>query len=107
MRDEKMSHAEAIQKLEALWDFPDGYFFRLRQGEYDTAGVQHVVDVLRAIEVEEDALLPRRLVSLTWWMPTFMEWQRERVAEEGGDVEALERDATRVRNVLDELLGVP
>jgi hypothetical protein len=37
----------------------------------------------------------------------FMEWQKERVEGEGGDVEALARDVVRVRNTLDELLGVP
>jgi hypothetical protein len=36
-----------------------------------------------------------------------MEWQEERVAEEGGDAEALKQHAVRVRNALDELLGVP
>lgn len=99
--------AAIIRRLEALWDLPDGYFFRLRQGDYDPAGADAVIEVLRSIPVEDDVLLPRRLVSLTWWMPTFMEWQEERVAEKGGDVEALARDATRVRNLLDEILGVP
>lgn len=44
---------------------------------------------------------------MTWWIPTFMEWQRERVREKGGDVEQLDRDTFRSRNVLDRVLGVP
>jgi hypothetical protein len=37
----------------------------------------------------------------------FMEWQVERVAQRGGDVEQLKRDVVRLRNALDSLLGVP
>jgi hypothetical protein len=99
--------ADAIRRLEEAWDFPDGVLFRLRQGEYDPSGIDDLVKLLKSLSLDEDCLLPRRFVSLTWWMPMFMEWQKDRVAEEGGDVEALERDAVRVRNVLDELLGVP
>jgi hypothetical protein len=98
---------EAIRRLEAAWDIPDGVLFRLRQGDYDPAGIEEVVALLSCLTFDDDALLPRRFVSLTWWIPTFMEWQKERVAEQGGDVEALERDAVRVRNALDQLLGVP
>jgi hypothetical protein len=107
MSEQHERFAGVIHRLEELWDFPDGYFFRLREGDYDPAGADAVIDALKSIPVEDDVLLPRRLVSLTWWMPTFMEWQKERVAEEGGDAKALEQDATRVRNVLDEILGVP
>jgi hypothetical protein len=47
------------------------------------------------------------LVSLTWLIPTFMRWQIERVAENGGDVDGLRRTIVRMQNALDELLGVP
>ncbi len=98
---------ELIRRLEEAWDFPDGVLFRLRQGDYDPAGIAELLKLLSSISLDDDSPLPRRFVSLTWWMPMFMEWQKERVAEEGGDVAGLERDAVRVRNALDELLGVP
>jgi hypothetical protein len=107
MSTDPSSLDEAIRHLEAAWDFPDGVLFRLRQGDYDPAGIAEVVALLRSLAPDDDALLPRRFVSLTWWLPTFMEWQKERVAEKGGDAEALERDAVRMRNALDEVLGVP
>jgi hypothetical protein len=99
--------AEAIRCLEDAWDFPDGFFFRLRQGEYDASAVGGVIEILRSVDVDDESLLPRRFVSLTWWIPMFMEWQAERVAESGGDVDGLQRDVVRLRNVLDEVLGVP
>ena len=99
--------AAAIERLEAFWDLPDGVLYRLRQGEYDPKGIDEVVQMLESLTVDEEAALPRRFVSLTWYLPSFMEWQVERVQERGGDVEGLKRDTVRVHNALDELLGVP
>jgi hypothetical protein len=86
---------------------PGWILFRLRQGEYDPSDVDGVIEILRSVDVDDKSLLPRRFVSLTWWIPMFMEWQAERVAENGGDVDGLQRDVVRLRNVLDEVLGVP
>lgn len=107
MSASSVSFEDAIRRLERAWGFPEGVFFRLRQGDYDPEGIDEVVKFLRSLALDDDVLLPRRFVSLTWWIPTFMEWQEERVAEAGGDAEALKQHAVRVRNVLDELLGVP
>jgi hypothetical protein len=102
----RLSPAEAIPLLEAFWDL-DGYFFKLRQGEYEPGGAERLRAVLKSIDVGEDTDLPRRLVSFTWMIPTFMEWQIERVEERGGNTEALKRDIEGLRNTLNELLGVP
>jgi hypothetical protein len=99
--------AEAVARLERAWDAPDGVLYRLRQGVHDPAGIDDLVALLGSLSAGEDTCFPRRFVSLTWMLPAFMEWQTERVAERGGDAEAVQRDATRVRNALDALLGVP
>jgi hypothetical protein len=104
--NQPLTPREAIPELEKLWDV-DGFFGRLRQGDYDTDGVGVLEQLLRAIQIDDNIALPRRFVSLTWWIPMFMEWQVERVAQRGGDVEQLKRDVVRIRNVLDNLLGVP
>lgn len=95
------------QKLEEFWDLPDGYFYLLRQGYYDPEGAKAVEALLLSIRVEQEMDLPRRFVSLTWWIPTFMEWQIERVGQKGGDTKALERDIDHLRNALNKVLGVP
>ena len=105
--NEKLSFNEAIPRVEEFWDLPDGYFFRLRQGEYVPGSAEHVEHVLRSIEVAEDSVVPRRLVSLTWMIPTFMEWQIDRVQERGGDVASLRRDIALLRNAVNDLLGAP
>jgi hypothetical protein len=101
------SIGEAQAQLEEQWDIPNGFFYRLRQGDYDPLGAQAVEKILLSVNVEGVAQLPRRFVSLTWWIPTFMEWQMDRVRKQGGDPEALERDIVRLENVFHKILGVP
>ena len=104
---QRRDYTEIIPELEQFWDLPDGYFYRLRQGDYDPRGAAAVEELLNSIEVSEASQLPRRLVSLTWFIPTFMEWQIERVGKAGGDTSALQRDIDRLLNAVERLLGVP
>lgn len=103
----RLSPQAAIPELEKFWRMPDGYFFKLRDGEYEPRGAEQVEQVIRSIDVEEGSKLPRRLVSLTWVIPTFMESQVERVNAKGGNLEALRKDITRLRNALNRFLGAP
>jgi hypothetical protein len=70
MSARSVSFQDAIRCLEDAWDFPEGVFFRLRQGDYDPEGIDEIVKFLRSLAVDDDVLLPRRFVSLTWWIPT-------------------------------------
>ena len=101
-----MTPSGAIPLLEQLWAEPDGFFYRLRQGDYDPDGPAKVEDLVKSIDAGDGAL-PRRFVALTWLIPTFMEWQIERVRERGGDTEHLRKAITRLQNALDALLGNP
>lgn len=47
------------------------------------------------------------MLSLLWYLPSFLTWQRERVAEKGGDINAYAHFVTDVHNTLEEVLGVP
>ena len=97
-----------IQALENVWQSPQGALFLLRQGRHDKDRIDEVVRLLRSIELsEKDTSLPRRLVSLLWYMPTFMEWQVERVIEEGGDADTMRTQTVEIRNELERILGVP
>jgi hypothetical protein len=79
----------------------------MRQGYYEPSELQGVELLLRCVQLNEHDSLPRRFVSLVWMIPSFMEWQLERVGELGGDVASLQRDANAIRTVLEELLGAP
>jgi hypothetical protein len=102
-----MDAAEAIKLLESEWEQPDGFLGRLREGKFDTAGFERFEKLLRSIDRHQDGVINRRLVSLLWYAPTFMSWQRERVAEQGSSIEELEIAITKTHNLLEEILGVP
>lgn len=101
-----MTIAAIIVQLEAEWN-TDGFFDRVRNGEYDAIRGQAVLAVLRAIKIGDEDMVPKRLVSLLWYLPSFLVWQIERIAEKGGDRAAYERFVTEVENALEEVLGVP
>jgi hypothetical protein len=101
-----MNFSGIIERLDSEWD-TDGFFDRVRNGDYDAGLAQEILKVLRTIKIGEDELMPKRLVALLWYLPSFLGWQSERVAERGGDSGAYERFTTEVHNVLEEVLGTP
>jgi hypothetical protein len=99
---------DAIAELEAAWSEPNGVLFRLRQGELNSDDLADLLALLRQIDINTDASpLPRRFVSLVWYLPLFVEWQRERVSEAGGDVDTVVKFANTFTNETERLLGVP
>jgi hypothetical protein len=101
-----MTIAAIIEQLETEWN-AGGFFDRVRDGNYDASRAQGVLAVLRAIKIGNEEMVPKRLVSLLWYLPSFLAWQTERVAEKGGDRDAYKRFMTEVDNTLQEVLGVP
>ena len=95
-----------VEQLEAEWD-TNGFFDRVRNGDYDVIRGQAVLAVLRAIKIGDEDMVPKRLVSLLWYLPSFLAWQTERIAEEGGDRTAYARFVIEILNTLKEVLGVP
>jgi hypothetical protein len=65
------------------------------------------LNFLRSISLSEDEEVPMRLVSLLWYIPSFVGWQHDRVAEHGGDTAAFTRFVTEVHNAMETVLGVP
>ncbi len=102
-----MKQETAITYLEAEWEEPQGFFYRLRQGEYSPQEAARVLEMLAAIGIDEEAPLERRLVSLLWYLPLFSQWQRERVQEAGTSPHVYEQFINKLTNILEEKLGVP
>jgi len=96
---------EVIQKLENCWDC-DGFLDQIRRGVFDPLEGEEFQDILRSIDIAEESMVPKRLLSLMWYLPSFLEWQKERVAENGKG-EEYERFVTEIQNMLEEILGVP
>ena len=102
-----MNIEDLIRKLESHWD-EDGFLHRIRRGDFDSDEASSFLDLLRCIDIAEDELIPKRLLSLLWMLPLFLEWQKERIAEvDASKADAYDKVTTQVENVLIEVLGVP
>ena len=102
-----MSFEKEIRVMETEWSPENGFFWRLRQGQFTSEEFTRALAKLRGLSIETDAELPRRLVSLLWFIPQFMQWQTERVKKAGGDAAEYERAVALARNEIERLLGVP
>lgn len=96
-----------IDALEAEWSQPNGFLAKAREGTFDPVDATKFVVLLESIELSPEAPIDRRLVSLLWYIPLFLDWQKERVTEKGGDGLVFERFANQVQGIVEELLGSP
>lgn len=96
-----------ISDLEREWTLETGFLGLLRTGFFDAAAFDRLQKTLDKVKIQADSVIDRRLVSLLWYMPAFMEWQRQRVEERGGDLIEVDRAINQVRNALARILGVP
>ena len=97
-----------IELLEAAWSIPDGFLGQVREGKYDQAKGAEFIAMLNTINLPDDeSSIDRRLVSLLWYIPSFLDWQTERIAEGDGDTDALQRQTDQIRAVLENILGAP
>lgn len=95
-----------IQQLETAWD-ENGFFDHLRAGMFNRTEASDFMIVLRSIDFNDQEMIPARLLSLIWYIPSFLDWQRDRVAEKGGDADGYARFITEVMSILEDVIGVP
>lgn len=102
-----MDYKHDIEQLESEWAEDDGFFWRIRQGQFVHDDFVRALAKVSKIASTEDAEIPKRLVSLLWYIPIFMHWQTERVQENGGNVTEFFQAATAMTNEVERVLGVP
>jgi hypothetical protein len=102
-----MNYADLIAAVELEWEPDTGFFWRACQGQFDPEGFQRARSKLGAVTFDENAQLPRRLVSLLWYIPIFLSWRIDRVRESGGDCQAYSQATAAMTNEVERLLGVP
>lgn len=100
-----METKNTVRDLETAWSDEYGFLFQLRRGKFDPAKAEELLSVLRKIDLSESEPIDRRVVSLVWYLPLFIGWQRERV--DLRDVAAVAKVQTLVTNEVERLLGVP
>lgn len=98
-----------IKMLEGEWSQDHGFFGKARMGVFDEESSKRIETILGDIEthLQNDAYLSRRLVTLIWFIPLFMEWQIERIREKGGDVEKFCQFRKTCDNLVFRILSLP
>ena len=98
-----------IGMLEKEWSQDHGFFGKAREGIFDEESAKRIENVLGKIEIhlQNDAYLSRRLVTLIWFIPLFLEWQIERIQEKGGNVEEFCRFRKTCDNIVFRILSLP
>lgn len=97
---------EQQEQLALAWDIDQGFFGKLRQGVVDKVLFDQLITLLKELSYEEDAVIPRRVVSLLWYIPLFMEWQKERIGASFA-IDEYNFMKTEIENELELILGVP
>ncbi len=103
-----MSNAELIKLIEKEWDLEQGFLGKLRAGKFIEDDYVRFKKSLQKItsEIKSQDQISRRLTSLIWYIPLFMNWQSERVAQTM-DLKEYEQKADEIQTIIEEALGTP
>jgi len=102
-----MDTNKIINLLEQEWDEPNGFFWKARTRLFDPKGLERVLAILESVEIKDNTHINRRLVSLLWFMPISLEWQKKSFQKAGLDIRDLEKSIHQIINLLYEILGIP
>lgn len=98
--------AKEISLLDAEWD-ESGFLGGVRLGIYNSDKAEKFLTMLRSLDIGETEFIPKRLMALLWYIPSFLSWQVERLSESGVDLSSYERFVNAVHNTLEEIIGTP
>lgn len=94
------------ERLANEWDLDSGFLGQLRVGVFDKAAYQRLLDSLSGIEAS--AFLDRELVRVIWYIPVFMEWNKDSVISSStADCLTYERACNALLGEVERILGIP
>jgi hypothetical protein len=101
--------AEQIHKWTAIlgeqWDVGN-FLWKIRQGIFaEGEAAQFEIILKNIVLTNRDQQLSRAFVSVFWYVPLFLYWNRERVAKKSGHPEQFETFMLRVEDAISEILG--
>jgi hypothetical protein len=102
-----MALEDHISSIEFEWEQDRGFFWKIRQGIFDKAGFDRAHAKITAVPNANGEAFAARLVSLLWYIPIFMEWQRDRIKQNGGNIQEYNSSANALHAEVERILGVP
>ena len=101
----KISVDDVVAAIDECWS-ESGFLYRVRAGAFDEKSGEEFLEMLRSMDLERETSVPVRLVKQLWFLPLFLEWQKERV-EELGSGPAFKRFRNQLFSVLEDVVGFP
>lgn len=102
-----MDMVSTIKDLEMEWDLEYGFLGGVRQGDFRPERLERLINLLRNLGSIDSTSINKRFVSLTWYIPIFLIWQKERYIELGRDTTELDQGINRIVDILESILGIP
>lgn len=91
-----MERDEIIESIVSEYDLEAGFIGQLRMRRFDRAGAQRILDAIRRISLEEDAV-DIRMARHLYFIPILAYWQRARLPSS---------DQCDLDEFVDQLFGV-
>jgi len=95
-----------IDFLEFEWG-ENGFLYEIRNKKYDDERAMIFLNSLRSFNISDDMLIPKRLISLIWYLSPFLMWQRDRFTINEKILTSYDQFIVEVNNILEETLGYP
>ena len=95
-----------FEELDQCWDYDNGFFGQLKQRIFDNKLFDKLIAILRDIHFEDEETIPKRVVSLLWFIPLFMEWNATGVSDQISK-DDYNNCSTLIENELIRILGIP
>ena len=102
-----MDRETLIALLEQEWDQFEGFLGQLRGRVFDEVGYKRFLQLLQSIDFDAQNAIDKRVVSLLWFIPTFMMWQGQSLEKAGFDNMEFNNATDKIINELYRILGVP
>jgi hypothetical protein len=96
-----------IKEIEAEWDIDQGFLGKFRLGIFDLDGFERLMKKLNSIQITNEKMIDRRLVSLIWYIPLFMTWQRERFCDQISEYTNIDQAINQATTIVETILGTP
>jgi len=94
--------------LEKAWD--SGFFYNIRYGifnETQYSELRNMFDESKISIGASDGNIDAQMVSLIWFIPLFIEWQRERLTQNGLSKDKIDEVINYFYNECEKILGLP
>jgi hypothetical protein len=102
-----MTSGDLVAALENEYDPDGGFIGRVRYGHFDEPLLARLISILARCPSSDTESPDARLVSLVWYIPWIVEWQAQRLMEEGSKADHLHRAREQIFREVERILGVP